>query len=62
MKNKKVKVLFSVLAVIAAAGSGILCAVKHGGKKKIEAVTVGEPAPQEEGLTEEKVREYLHMH
>ena len=59
MKSKKVKAIFSTLAVIAAAGSGILCAVKHGGKKKVEAVTVDEPVLQEEGLTEKKVREYL---
>lgn len=49
MKSKKVKAIFSTLAVIAAAGSGILCAVKHGGKKKVEAVTVDEPVLQEEG-------------
>lgn len=57
MKNKKVKALFSAFAVIAAAGGGICCAVKHGEKKKTEAVTEDEPVPQEEGLTEEKVRE-----
>lgn len=59
MKHKKAKAIFSVLAVIAAAGSGICCAVRHGRKKMTEAVTVDEPVMHEEGLTEEKVREYL---
>ncbi len=59
MKNKKVKAILSAVAVIAAAGSGILCAVKHGGQKKTAAMAVDEPVLHEEGLTEEKVREYL---
>jgi len=59
MKHKKAKAIFSALAVIAAAGSGICCAVRHGRKKMTEAVAVDEPVMHEEGLTEEKVREYL---
>lgn len=59
MKHKKAKAIFSALAVIVAAGSGICCAVRHGRKKMTEAVAVDEPVMHEEGLTEEKVREYL---
>ena len=59
MKNKKVKTMLSALAVVAAAGSGICCAVKHGRKKKTADMAADEAALHEEGLTEEKVREYL---
>jgi len=59
MKNKKVRTMLSALAVVAAAGSGICCAVKHGRTKKGTDVAVDEPVPDEEALTEEKVREYL---
>lgn len=59
MKNKKVKAILPALAVVAAAGSGICYAVKHGGKKKTADMAADEAAPHEEGLTEEKVREYL---
>ena len=59
MKNKKVKAMLSAAALVAAAGSGICCAVKHGRRKKEEDMTANEPVPHEEGLTEEKVREYL---
>ena len=59
MKNKKVRTMFSALAVVAAAGSGICCAVKHGRTKKGTDVAVDESVPDEEALAEEKVREYL---
>ena len=59
MKNKKVRTMLSALAVVATAGSGICCAVKHGRTKKGTDVAVDEPVPDEEALTEEKVREYL---
>ncbi len=59
MKNKKVRTMLSALAVVAAAGSGICCALKHGRTKKGTDVAVDEPVPDEEALTEEKVREYL---
>ena len=59
MRNKKVKAMLSAAALVAAAGSGICCAVKHGRRKKEEDMTANEPVPHEEGLTEEKVREYL---
>jgi len=59
MKNKKVKAILFVAVVVAAAGSGICCAVKHGRKQKMTEIKVNEPDLEEEGLTEEKVREYL---
>ena len=59
MRNKKVKAMLSAAALVAAAGSGICCAVKHGIRKKEEDMIANEPVPHEEGLTEEKVREYL---
>lgn len=59
MKNKKVKTMLSALAVVAAAGGGICYAVKHGRKKKTADMAADEAALHEEGLTEEKVREYL---
>ena len=59
MKNKKLKTMLSVAAMVAVAGSGICCAVKNGRKKKTADMTVKEAVQYEEGLTEEKVRECL---
>lgn len=59
MKNKKVKTMLSAVAVAAVVGTGIFHAVKHGRKKKMAEVGVSEPVLEEEGLTEEQVREYL---
>ena len=58
MKNNKAKAAF-VAALAAAAGSGICCALKHGRKKKMPDMAADEAALHEEGLTEEKLREYL---
>lgn len=57
MKNKKVKAMLS--AVTLAAGGGICYAVKHGRRKKTGDTAVNKPVLHGEGLTEEKVREYL---
>lgn len=58
MKNKTEKAVISLAAMVAVAGSGIFCAWQHGKKKKMAEVKVSE-RDLEEGLTEEKVREYL---
>lgn len=59
MKNKKVKAMLSAVALVATAGGGICCAVKYGRKKKVADMIVNESVLHEEGLTEEKVKEYL---
>ena len=59
MKNKKVKTMLSAAVMMIAAGSGIFCAWKAGRKKRTEDMEIEEPVFDEEGLTEEKLRECL---
>ena len=59
MKNKKVKTILSAAVMMIAAGSGICCVWKAGRKKKTENTEIKEAVFDEEGLTEEKLRECL---
>lgn len=59
MKNKKVKAILSAVVMVTATWSGICCAVKRGRRKKMTDDRISEPVLEEEGLTEEKVKEYL---